>query len=109
MSPHIYTARTKTRLAVKVSKKERGTHKVRQVKLGEVANATCSVEDMSDVFTSIEAAQNCGKRRITLSDVSDGIISTLLKAGFRIKRFTKGNSAAYIVNWTRGMVMFLSS
>ena len=109
MSPHVYAARLKTRLAVKVHKKDRGTHKVRQVKLAEVANATCSAEDMNDIYISIEAAQDRGKRRITLSDVSDGIISSLLKAGFRIQRFTKGDSAAYIVNWTRGMVMFMSS
>ena len=107
------------RSAVKWHKKERGTqalflnkHKLHltQVKLGEVASATCSMEDISEILNNIEAAQKHGKRRITLSQASDGIISTLLKAGFRVQRLTKGDSAAqYIVHWTRGMVMFLSS
>ena len=59
------------RSAVKWHKKERGTqalflnkHKLHltQVKLGEVASATCSMEDISEILNNIEAVQkreNC--------------------------------------------------
>ena len=65
---------------------------------------------MNKVLNIIEAAMVRGKRRIKLSEASDGIIKTLLNRGFRVQRMTKGDSAAqYIVCWTRGMDAYVSS